>query len=213
MQGIYKHIDYYGTISIIRQYWFWYKVHIIKIKRHTLGDWINFTVNFRAWKLNKDKEALKEIIKTAVINPIRFKQKDMEDICEKILSMHKSEKKKEDTGEINNNWLTEILAYFWYYCTADKQTVLNLYLDEIQDIIEQINRFIKQDKYINQDLIHDAFSYAYIDAKRDYKKHPKPFWDDYKKQRDDPNKINNSDKLKNFEKMNKDFINKSKGVA
>jgi len=195
MKGLYDHIDFYTKIELS-------KISVYA-KKMTVKMFINFYVNYRAWKLTGNLSALKEIIQENIIDWKKVNKKYYGIIIDK-LSMKIDQNQEEKSSkkiEKNINWLSELIAFFSFYCGWKKEDVLNLYIDETKSLIENVNKLNVLVNNDNQDMDFLSNYYSYHK--------PDKYREEIVAKRQSEYFVN--DDLNNLRKLNREFLKKSYG--
>lgn len=197
MTGIYNHIGFTKTVKI--------KNKIAKIKRLTVNNYINLIVNYRAWKLTSDKTALLELIKDNVITSDELDCNDMDNISDEIMKLIPAKNNSVDKTENEEkefNWISQTIAFFAVYAGWKKSDVMDLYLDEVESLIEDIRNLNKFNREDNQDRTFQALYYA--------ENKPEKYYDEVIKERKEASK-EEVQKLDEMRKRAREWLNKSYG--
>lgn len=197
MQGIYDHIDFYTEIVIDKN-----KYYLKKLK---LGMYINFWVNYRAWKLTGNLSSLDEIIEECVYNSKKVNKKHKNVIADKIMervsSVIVSGNDVSDNVQDNKNWLSELIAYFGFHCGWDKDKILDLYMDEVESILDSLKKLVQLSNDERQD--RNFLSHFYAVSK------PSKYEEEIINKREKFGVVNSD--LEKLRKMNKEWMSKSYG--
>ncbi len=172
----------------------------VKIKRLTLGQWLEFIVDYRAVVLKKDKQALKEILKF-IESKSQLTSFELGTICKEILVLNRSDYKGDSEKEEKPDWIYDVIAFFAQKCGWTKENILNLYLDEIKPLMLKIANLENKSMEYQADKIFIALNYAYSDK-------PEKYWD-YVKKRDSLKLNIDENKLKEWERKNKERVSKN----
>jgi len=194
--SIYDHLDNYREILVDKKF--------IKLKKMTLRMQLNFLVNYRAYILMSDLTALKEIITENLFDFKDIDENDYPEIVLKIkdkLESKKTQEEKDKKADLERDWIAEIIAFFGIYCGWNKDETLNLYVEEVESLIESVNKLqeIKNESLMDQNFLSNYYAVNQPDKYKNDIINKRNFAE-----------INNSE-LKTLRKINDSFLSKAYG--
>jgi hypothetical protein len=153
MQSIYNHLDFKKVFKTNNK--------LVYINRLTVKNYLNFIINYRAWIFTADVEALKELINDNCSGGAILEINEMNDVAMEIHKMIPVDKQDENENTENTenksvNWLSKTIAFFALNTGYKKDDVLNLFLDEVESIIDGIKEQMENNYYRNFQVLYYA---------------------------------------------------------
>jgi hypothetical protein len=153
MQSIYNHLDFKKFFKVNKK--------IVYINRLTIKNYLNFIINYRAWIFTGDIDALKEIMNDNCSGGATLDINEMNDIAIEIQKMIPIDKQDESEQlekleNKNIDWLSKTISFFALNTAYKKEDVLNLFLDEVESIIDDIKDNMENNYYRNFQILYYA---------------------------------------------------------